>query len=65
MIFKSLREASRYANVSQTAIMLWTDKYDLGELIDGRWHIDKEKLDRVIAARAHIAEVEANLRQVG
>lgn len=65
MTFKSLRSASKYAGVSQTAIQLWIDKYDIGEFIDGRWHIDKDKLDRVIAVRASIAEAEASLRQAG
>lgn len=63
--FKSLREAARYAGVSYQAIKDWARIYDIGVMVDGRWHIDKERLDRVLAARAHIAEVEANLRQVG
>ena len=63
--FTSLREASKYAGVSTQAMLLWTDRYDIGAMVDGRWHIDKEKLDRVLAGRAHIAEIEANLRQAG
>lgn len=63
--FTSLRAASRYARVSQQSILLWTDKYDIGTQTDtGRWQIDKEKLDRVLAARDHIAELEASIRKI-
>lgn len=63
--FSSLREAARYARVSQQSMMIWTDKYDIGEVIDGRWHIDKDKLDRVIATKEHIAELQESIKKAG
>ncbi len=63
--FTSLREAARYANVSYQAIRDWTRIYEIGVMVDGRWHIDKVALDRVLAARDHIAEIEADLRKAG
>ena len=55
MRFTSLREAAIYAGVTPTAMLLWTDQYDLGERIDGRWHIDKDKLDKILEARRQLA----------
>lgn len=65
MTFTSLREAARYAGVTSSAILFWTDQSDIGELVDGRWHIDKEKLDIFLAKRAKIAELRAEIRNVG
>ena len=54
-MFKSLREAALYARVTPQAILIWTDQYDLGERIGGRWHIDKDKLDKLLEARRQLA----------
>lgn len=60
--FPSLRTAAAYAGVSYQAIRNWSFEYDIGEFRDGQWIIDKEKLDRVIAARDQIEEIRASLR---
>lgn len=65
MVFTSLREASKYAAVSQQTILIWTDKYAIGELTNGRWHIHKEKLDAVLEARLRISRIRSELRSVG
>jgi hypothetical protein len=61
--FPSLGTAARYAGVTKQSILKWTALYDIGQLIDGRWSIDKEKLDRVIAARNRVAEIQDSLRK--
>ncbi len=48
----SLRAAAKVANVSHTAIKQWCDAYNIGELRDGRWHIDRAALKRIMRARA-------------
>ena len=65
MIFKSLGEAARYAHVTRAAVAYWANLHDIGELVDGRWHIDKEKFDAFLAARAEIARLRAEIRNVG
>lgn len=63
MTFKSLREAARYAGVTSSAILFWTDQYDIGDMVDGRWHIDKDKLDAFLAARDKIAALKQSIRK--
>lgn len=65
MKFKSLREAANYAGVTRAAVLYWTDLHDIGERIDGRWEIDKDKFDAFLATRAKIAELRADIRKVG
>lgn len=65
MTFTSLRQAAQYAGVTRAAVLYWTDLYDIGELIDGRWHIDKDKFDAFLATRARIADMKAEIRKVG
>lgn len=60
--FVSLRSAAAYANVSYQTIRNWLDDYDLGTFKDGRWTVEKDKLDRVLAARDHIAEIRSSLK---
>lgn len=62
MVFKSLREAAQYAGVTKAGIVYWAEMHNLGEVIDGRWHIDKEKLDAFLATRAEIARLRAELK---
>lgn len=61
--FTSLREAARYAGVSYQAIRDWAQEHQIGELRDGRWHIDREKLDHILASRARIEELKSGFRQ--
>lgn len=61
--FNSLREAAKYARVSQQSMLMWTDKYDIGEREGSRWKIDKEKLDRVISTRDQIAELWESIKR--
>lgn len=57
-MFKSLREAANYAGVTAYTILLWTDQYDLGEQQEnGRWHIDRGKLDKILEARKTLADL--------
>ncbi len=60
-MFKSLREAGKYAGVYPGTILMWTDQYDIGEQVEGRWRIDKEKLDKLLEARRQLA----NLKRAG
>lgn len=64
MKFKSLREAAAYAGVTRAAVLYWTELSDIGELIDGRWEIDKDKFDAFLATRAEIARLRAELKSV-
>ncbi len=61
--FQSLREAAKYADVSYFTIREWARLYGIGELVDGRWHIDKDRLDGFIAARQQFADAKAELRK--
>lgn len=54
-MFTSLREAGKYAGVTPNTVLIWTDQYDIGEMREGRWHIDKDKLDKVLDARRKLA----------
>lgn len=65
MKFKSLREAAAYAGVTRAAVLYWTELSDIGELVEGRWEIDKDKLDAFLAMRAEVARLRANMRQAG
>jgi hypothetical protein len=47
----SLNEAARAADTSEEAVRGWCLRLGIGELIDGRWHVDPEKLQAVIEAR--------------
>ena len=63
MIFTSLRDAARYAGVTRAAVLYWTELHDIGELVDGRWHIDREKLDAFLAARRQLVELRQSMRK--
>lgn len=65
MVFTSLREAAQYAGVTKAGIVYWAEMHGIGEVVNGRWHIDKDRLDAFLATRAKIAELRANLRQAG
>lgn len=60
--FQSLRTAADYAGVSYQSILNWSKEYAIGELRDGRWVINKEKLDRIVAAHEQIQEIRASLK---
>jgi excisionase family DNA binding protein len=62
MSLTSLREAARYAGVTAPAIRKWIDEYRLGEMVDGRWHIDKARLDELLEARRRLKVLKASLR---
>lgn len=47
----SLIEAARAADTSEEAVRGWCVRLGIGEKIDGRWHVDPEKLQAVIEAR--------------
>lgn len=59
--FNSLKEAARHAGVSYITIRVWCKEYGIGDISDGQWRIDREKLDRVIAAKDHIREIKSSL----
>ncbi len=61
--FCSLREAATYAGVSYITIRDWAINYGIGELVDGRWHVNKERLDAYVIARSTFKEVQAELRR--
>ena len=61
--FSSLREAARYAGVSYYTIREWARSYGIGEIVDGRWHVNREKLDSYMAARESFAAVKDQLRK--
>lgn len=63
MKFTSLREAARHAGVSYQAIRQWILEYHIGEMVEGRYHIDRDALERVMAARAVIAQAKADIRK--
>lgn len=63
MQFKSLGEAARYARVTRAAVAYWANLHDIGELVEGRWHIDKDKFDAFLATRAKIAEMRLSIRK--
>lgn len=47
----SLIEAAKLADVSEQAARGWCLRLGIGELIDGRWRVDADKLQAVIEAR--------------
>ena len=47
----SLIEAARRADASEEAVRGWCRRLGIGELIDGRWCVDADKLQAVIEAR--------------
>lgn len=47
----SLNEAARRADTSEEAVRGWCRRLGIGEKIDGRWHVDPDKLQAVIEAR--------------
>lgn len=47
-----LREAARLAGVSRMAVSQWCRRYDIGELHEGVWRIDRGALMRIVKARA-------------
>ena len=58
--FSSLREAARYAGVSYLTIREWARSYGIGELVDGRWRINQEKLDAYLEDYGALANALAN-----
>ncbi len=62
-MFLSLRSAATYAGVTYEAIRKWTSWYDIGKKVDGRWHIDKVKLDKILWARRQTSELR--IRKAG
>ena len=62
--FNSLRTAAEYAGVTYQSIRTWSKEYGIGHLQDGKWRIDKDKLDKVIAARDQIAEIQESLKKI-
>ena len=61
--FTSLREASAYAGVSYITIREWARNYHIGTLTDGRWRVNKERLDELLIARAQLRETIDELRR--
>lgn len=61
-MFTSLTEAAIYAGVTKQAILVWVNKYNIGELRDGRWYIMKSDIDRVRDGLDQIKEIRASLR---
>lgn len=59
--FNSLNEAARHAGVSYITVRVWCKEYGIGELKDGQWRIDREKLDRVVLAKDQIREIKSSL----
>ena len=55
----SLIEAARAADTSEEAVRGWCLRLGIGELIDGRWHVDPEKLQAVIEARRVMGRASA------
>jgi hypothetical protein len=47
----SLIEAARRADASEETVRGWCLRLDIGSQIDGRWHVDPERLASVIEAR--------------
>jgi len=47
----SLIEAARRADASEEAVRGWCLRLGIGDLIDGRWRVDADKLQAVIEAR--------------
>jgi hypothetical protein len=37
-------EAAKIASVSRDCILIWIQRYNIGEKIDGRWRINKKLL---------------------
>ncbi len=49
----TLRKAAEVAKVSHVTVREWCEKHGIGELQeDGRWHIRRADLNRVVRARA-------------
>lgn len=61
--FESLRTAADYAGVSYFTVRSWALSYGIGRLEDGRWIIDREKLDVILKARRGLAKAKNELRQ--
>ena len=52
--------------VTYQSIRTWSKEYGIGRIgDDGRWRIDKSKLDQVIATRDQIAELQDSLKRLG
>ena len=49
----SVREAARYANVTETTIRNWAGSFDIGFKSAGRWKIKRLELDKVINGEYH------------
>lgn len=46
-----LRRASQIAGVSRVAVGNWCEKYGIGTMVDGVWHIDRAALMKIVRAR--------------
>jgi len=49
-----LINAAEIAEVHLTTIKFWCRRYNIGEKIGHQWHIDADKLQNVMSARAHL-----------
>lgn len=47
----TLREAAAEAATSISTVKGWCERYGIGRLVDGRWHISPSGLARCIAVR--------------
>jgi hypothetical protein len=50
----SLRKAARDAGVSHQTVANWCEKYQIGELKSGRWHISKSGIDRIVKLKREL-----------
>ena len=49
--FLSLRKAACAAKVSHVTIRNWCIEHGIGEYVEGRWHIRRADLNRIVRAR--------------
>lgn len=52
--FLSLRQAAKAVGVSHVTIANWCKWYGVGELIDGRWRIQKSGIDRILRLKGSL-----------
>lgn len=53
--FITLRAAARSVNVSHETVRSWCLRLKVGELRNGRWHVSRAALRRIMRARAVLA----------
>lgn len=51
-----LRAAAKIASASPETVRAWCDKYKIGELVDGRYRIDRTALAGLLKRRAMALE---------